>query len=104
MQHDLSNRGRRSIRLHDFDYTEPGAYFVTISTQDRAYMFGGVVDGAMCLNDAGRMVQTVWDELRVFYPGVDTDGFVVMPNHIHGFIVLVGAAPVAAQSPVAALI
>ncbi len=96
MQHDLTNRGRRSVRLRGYDYTAPGAYFVTICTQDRACMFGEVVDGVMCPNDAGRMVETVWGELPVFYPGVAIDGFVVMPNHIHGIIVLVGAAPVAA--------
>lgn len=61
-------------------------------------MFGEVVDGVMRLNDAGRMVRTVWDEMPIHYPGVQTDEFVVMPNHIHGMIVLtcdpaVGAAP-----------
>ena len=87
---------RRSIRLRGYDYALAGAYFVSIVTQDRACLFGEVVEGAIRLNDAGRMVRTVWDELPVFYPGVDIDEFVVMPNHIHGIIVLVGAAPVAA--------
>jgi REP element-mobilizing transposase RayT len=56
-------------------------------------LFGDVVHGVMRLHDAGRMVQAVWNALPVFYPGVDVDGFVVMPNHIHGILVLVGAAP-----------
>lgn len=96
MQHDRSNRNRRSIRLKEYDYTAQGAYFDTICTQDRVCMFGEVMDGVMCPNDAGRMVKTVWEELPGFYPDVDIDGFVVMPNHIHGIIVLVGAPPVAA--------
>jgi len=84
---------RRSIRLKGYDYSRPGAYFITICTQDRACLFGEVVDGEMRLNDAGQMVQDVWDELPAFYPGVQTDAFIVMPNHIHGIIILVGADP-----------
>ena len=61
-------------------------------TQDRACLLGEVVEGVI-LNDAGQMVQAVWDELPVFYPNVDIDEIVVMPNHIHGIIILVGAAP-----------
>ncbi len=45
----------------------------------------------MRLNDAGRMVQDVWNDLPTFYPGVQTDAFIVMPNHIHGIVILVGA-------------
>ena len=57
-------------------------------------MFGEIVDGRMVLNDAGRMVKLVWNELPQHYSGVDIDGFVAMPNHIHGIIVLtVGAGP-----------
>jgi len=84
---------RRSIRLKGYDYSQPGAYFITICTQDRACLFGEVVDGEMRLNDAGQMVQDVWDELPAFYPSVQTDAFIVMPNHIHGIIILVGADP-----------
>jgi len=84
---------RRSIRLHGYDYTTPGAYFVTICAEDRRRLFGTVVNGRMALNDAGRMVQTVWNELPAHYPGVATDAFVVMPDHIHGIVRLVGAGP-----------
>ena len=84
---------RRSIRLRGYDYALAGAYFVSIVTQDRACLLGEVVEGAMRSNDAGQMVRAVWDELPVFYPGVNIDQIVVMPNHIHGIIILVGAAP-----------
>jgi REP element-mobilizing transposase RayT len=96
MTFDPKTHHRRSIRLQGYDYSRPGAYFVTICTQNRECLFGQVVDGTMRLNGTGWMIQTVWDELPQFYPGVDIDAFVVMPNHIHGIIVLiVGAGPCA---------
>jgi len=49
----------------------------------------------MRLSDAGQMVQVVWKELTLRYPGVETDAFVIMPNHVHGIIILVGAGPCA---------
>lgn len=89
---------RRSIRLKGYDYTQAGAYFVTICTQNRECLFGEIVEEEMRLNDAGQTVQSVWNELPCHYPGVEIDVFVVMPNHIHGTIVLmddhvVGATP-----------
>lgn len=98
---------RRSIRLQEHDYTRACAYFVTICTQDRACLFGEVIDRALRLNQAGVAVQTVWNDIPNHYAGVDIDAFVVMPNHIHGIIVLTGAAvvgagPRACQAPVPA--
>ena len=82
---------RRSIRLQDFDYTSCGAYFVTVCAQGRECHFGEVVDGVMLENDAGRMVGRWWKELANKYGAVEFDRFVVMPNHFHGIIFLVGA-------------
>ena len=62
---------RRSIRIKDHDYTQPGAYFVTICTQNRECLFGQIVNGKMQLNDAGLMVQSNWKNLPTFYHGVD---------------------------------
>ena len=90
MPYDPARHHRRSIRLQGYDYTRPGAYFITIVTQGRACLFGEVVAGEMRMNDAGRMVQQVWDELALFYEGVQTDAFIVMPNHVHGIIILTG--------------
>jgi len=97
--YDPQRHHRRSIRLKGYDYAQPSAYFVTICTQDRACLFGEVVDGQMRLNDAGRMVQRWWDELNRKFPHIRTDAFVVMPNHIHGIVVIepVGATPVGAD-------
>ncbi len=77
---------RRSIRLKGFDYSQQGVYFVTICTQDREYVFGEIVKEKMRLNRTGEIVETVWRELLTHYQGVQTDEFVIMPNHIHGII------------------
>ena len=79
---------RRSIRLRDYDYSNAGAYFVTLCAFQHECLFGEVTVGDMRLNDAGRMVIAIWDSLPQRYEGVDVDAFVVMPNHIHGIIVI----------------
>jgi putative transposase len=79
---------RRSIRLAGYDYRLEGAYFVTVCTRDQLCLLGEVADGMMHLNDVGSMVQAVWDELPQHYHGVETDAFVVMPNHIHGIVLM----------------
>lgn len=89
------DKHRRSIRLRDYDYAKGGAYFVTFVIQDRKCLFGTIAGGQILPNDAGRMVQTVWDSLPSHYAGVESDAFVVMPNHIHGIISLVGTEPCA---------
>jgi putative transposase len=90
MKYDPDRHHRRSIRLRDYDYSQAGAYFVTICTQNRAYLFGAVMDGEMQLNNAGEIAKAVWNRLPATFPSVRVDAFVVMPNHIHG-IVTVGA-------------
>ena len=89
MKSDSKDHHRRSIRLRDYDYAQIGAYFVTIVTQRRKCLFGEILDGQMRLNDAGRITQTVWDDLPNHYANVEVDTFVVMPNHIHGIINLI---------------
>jgi len=84
------NKHLRSIRLRDYDYKQSGAYFVTMVTQNRACLFGDVLDGQLRLNDAGQMIQAIWDQLPEHYPNVETDAFVIMPNHVHGIIVVFG--------------
>lgn len=79
---------RRSVRLRGYDYAQAGAYFVTICTQNRECLFGEIVDGMMVLNDAGRMVKHSWQWLASQYDYVGLDAWVVMPNHLHGIIVI----------------
>ena len=91
MKYDPKKHHRRSIRLKGYDYCQVGAYFVTIVTQDRVCLFGAVVDGEMRLNDAGRMVAQCWQQIPAHFPHVELDEFVMMPNHVHGIIIVVGA-------------
>ena len=75
---------RRSIRLKGYDYSQAGAYFVTICCQDRASMCGNIADGEMILKDAGQMIETQWQELINRFTNIALHEFVVMPNHFHG--------------------
>jgi putative transposase len=80
---------RRSIRLHDYDYTQAGAYYVTICIHDRKQrLFGEIVHGEIIENDHGNIVRNCWNDLPVHYPEIRLDEFVIMPNHVHGIIVI----------------
>ncbi len=86
----MDEHHRRSIRLPDYDYTQNGAYVVTICTHGREALFGEIVDGEMRLNDFGRIVEVCWFAIPEHFPHVEIDAFVVMPNHVHGIIVITG--------------
>ncbi len=85
-------RHRRSIRLRGYDYTQSGAYFVTIVTRERRALFGEITDGEMRLNGAGQRIVDAWEWLATQYPEVELDSYIVMPNHLHGIIVIGGDA------------
>ncbi len=96
MKCNLEIHHRRSIRLKGYDYLSPGSYFVTICTQNRYSIFGEINDGKMGLNDAGKMVETVWNEIPQYYCRFCVYENIVMPNHFHGIIeIVVGAGPCA---------
>ncbi len=80
--------GRRSIRLKGYDYSQAGGYFITTCTTNRTHLFGEVVNGEMRLSEYGEAVRDVWHELPMHYPHVILDAFVIMPDHVHGIIVL----------------
>ena len=90
---DPDGRNRRSLRLPGYDYAGPGFYFVTICTQNRARLFGDIGNGEMRLNGFGRAAKAGWEEIPAHFPGVEVDTFAVMPNHVHGIIVIARAAP-----------
>ncbi len=79
---------RRSIRLKGYDYSHSGAYFVTTCTQNRECLFGEVKNEKVKLNPVGEMIQEIWEGLPQYHLGFEMGEFVVMPNHIHGIIVL----------------
>lgn len=79
---------RRPLRLPHYDYASAGAYFVTICTEERICLLGNIRDSTMRMNQFGEVVETCWRELPNHYPHVKLDSFVVMPNHVHGIIML----------------
>jgi putative transposase len=83
---DIHNR--RSIRLKEYDYSQPGVYFVNIVTQNSECVFGDAADGKLMLNDAGKIVRNEWLKTAEIRLNVQLDTFVVMPNHLHGIIVI----------------
>ncbi len=90
MPYDPKKHHRRSIRLKGYDYTQPGAYFITICTQNRECLFGEVVDGRMVLNELGQVARECWLAIPDHFPHSRLDEFVIMPNHVHGIIWIVG--------------
>ena len=96
MTFDNKIHHRKSIRLRNYDYSQAGAYFITVCAQNKECLFGDIVDDAMQLNDAGRIILLIWSEIPTHYQQVELDEFVIMPNHVHGIINIVGAASSAA--------
>jgi putative transposase len=86
MANEGVNNRRLSLRLKDYDYASPGAYFVTICTKDRSLLFGDVLEGNMRLTDFGRIVDQEWQISAKIRQEITLDTFVVMPNHLHGVI------------------
>ena len=96
MPYSPERHHRRSLRLPGHDYSHPGMYFITICIRGREFLFGEVVRGEMVVNEYGRVVHTCWEEIPCRFRHVELDAFVLMPNHIHGILVIadrVEAAP-----------
>ena len=77
---------RKRVRIPDFDYAKPGAYYVTICTAGRKSTFGEVKDQVVLLTQLGRVVRENWLAIPSHFPGVTLDECVVMPNHLHGIL------------------
>jgi REP element-mobilizing transposase RayT len=81
---------RRSIRLKGYDYSQDGAYFITICVHNRETLFGEIVDSEMRMNDFGRIVEAEWIKSAEMRAEIELGEFVVMPNHFHGIVHIVG--------------
>jgi REP element-mobilizing transposase RayT len=88
MKFDSQKHHRRSIRLKEYDYTQPGGYFVTSVTYQRDCLFGEIVNKEMRLNEYGNIVNECWCAISDHFPNVELGAYVVMPNHVHGVIVI----------------
>lgn len=79
---------RKSIRLKDFDYTTPWWYYVTICTYEHNYYFGKIIDSIVFLNKAGEIAKDCWLKISEHFHNVELDYYVIMPNHLHGIIII----------------
>lgn len=95
----------KSLRIVGFDYSNTGAYFLTICTRNMEPRFGNVVESGMALNDAGMMIGAIWESNADRYPDLALDTFIVMPNHLHAIVhVVANPAPAIERSSVLTLI
>ena len=101
MTHNPKIHRRRSLRLTEYDYTQVGAYFVTIVLQNRLCLFGEIINTEMQLSEAGKMGHQAWEALPDRFPTITIDTFTIMPNHLHG-IIMINQPTVAAQPTVGA--
>ena len=88
-----STHGRRQLRLRGHDYSQPGAYFITICTINGADLLGRVVGTEMQLNEFGEVAARNWCWLGSHFPVITLDEWVIMPTHLHGIVVLTSAEP-----------
>jgi hypothetical protein len=85
---DPHKHHRRSIRLKGYDYSQPGAYFITICTHQRTPLFGDIVDDGMQLNFPGQIARKEWERLPGRFPFLEIGSFVVMPDQLDGILIL----------------
>lgn len=88
MKYNPQKHHRQSIRLQNYDYTRVGAYFVTIVTQGRECLFGEIIQSQMNLSARGKIAEECWLAIPEHFPFVELGAYVVMPNHVHGIIVI----------------
>ena len=79
---------RKSVRLKEYDYTNPSWYYVTICTNDKACCLGKIRNGKMILNSFGKIIEEEWLKTKHIRKNIDLDYYVVMPNHFHGIIII----------------
>jgi putative transposase len=103
---DNKKHHRRSISLKEYDYSTPVAYFVTICMHRSEKVFGRIIKAEINLNKFGKIVRSTWVDLPKYYPNIQLDLFVIIPNHVHGIIFIVGAGfkPVPADYPLSEIV
>jgi REP element-mobilizing transposase RayT len=100
MAYDPHKHHRRSIRLKGYDYSQAGAYFITICVNHGRCFLGDVREGEMYPSPAGEMVANCWDDLPKRFPNIELDVFSLMPNHVHGIILIMDTGLNANNKPI----
>ena len=80
---------RKQIRLKGYDYSTPGAYFVTICCKDQHCYFGWIESREIKLSHIGQIVKRNWERIPRHFKNVRLDTYVIMPNHLHGIIYII---------------
>ncbi len=88
MSYDPTKHHRRSVRLKGYDYSQPGAYFVTINTHLGQPLFGEITNGVIRLNECGSLVEKEWLQTAAIRKNIELDVFTIMPDHFHGILVI----------------
>mgnify|MGYP002863282802 CR=1 FL=1 len=88
MQNTKTKFNRKTIRLQSWDYANDGAYFITICTKNRHHYFGHIIDGKMQLSPTGVIANVFWHEIKHHAKNIELGQFIVMPNHVHGILIL----------------
>ena len=89
----------KKIRLKNYDYTQAGLYFVTVCTNKKKHMFCKITSNQLVLNKYGKIVESCWSSISDHFTHTAVDCFVVMPNHIHGIIEIIGNTDTACRVP-----
>lgn len=90
---------RKSLRLRHYDYSQAGLYFITLCTHNRLPLFGVIIGGAMMLNDEGKIANEEWQKTQAMRSNILLHEFIVMPNHFHAIVEIVGAHCMRTDSP-----
>ena len=93
------HKWRKSLRIPEYDYSQPGAYFVTVCSHERSMLFGHIDGGQTGLSPIGHAIVRCWTAIPSHFPGVEIDVSVVMPNHIHGIILITAVAQTTPAPP-----
>lgn len=96
---DLNKYHRRSIRLKEYDYSQSGIYFITICAENRECLFGKISEGQIVLNELGEIIKNEWEKTPIIRANVALDEFIVMPNHLHGIIIITNRRGVLPYAP-----
>jgi len=85
---DFIKHNRKSIRIKGYDYFQPNWYYITICTFEKKCIFGKIQNGVIILNEFGHIARTEWERTKALRKNINLDYFVIMPNHIHGIIII----------------
>lgn len=88
MRYNSAKHNRRSIRLKGYNYNQAGLYFITICTYQKQCLFGSILDKQLVLTSFGKIASKCWQAIPKHFPKIELDEFVIMPNHIHGILIM----------------